>query len=202
MAKMHGMNWMAMALILGGGVLPSAGARQTVGAPPTPDSDSPTRYQEPVPATPAPPPRPDPDAGSEAAAPSSPSSEAAAGPDGSPPDRLPQIHNDQGIRYVSGGVGEGERAELDALSNQFNLRVLFAMQSSGEYLSAVRVNILDARGETVLTAESKGPWFFAQLAPGDYTVEASVPGEAQRQPQRQTVHIEGSSQSRLDFRWR
>ena len=76
------------------------------------------------------------------------------------------------------------------------------MQGSGEYLSAVRVNILDARRETVLTAESKGPWFFAQLAPGDYTVEASVPNEAQRQPQRQTVHIEGLSQSRLDFRWR
>jgi hypothetical protein len=102
---------------------------------------------------------------------------------------------------MSGGVGEGERTELDALSNQFNLRLLFAMQGSGEYLSAVRVNIRDARGETVLTAESKGPWFFAQLAPGDYTVEASVPGQAQQQPQRQTAHIEGSRQSRLDFRW-
>jgi hypothetical protein len=111
------------------------------------------------------------------------------------------VHSDRGIRYVSGGVGEGERAELDALSNQFNLRLLFAMQGSGEYLSAVRVNIRDARGETVLTAESKGPWFFAQLAPGDYTVEASVPGQAQQQPQRQTAHIEGSRQSRLDFRW-
>jgi hypothetical protein len=188
-----------MALILGGGVLQSASAQQTVGAPPTHDADSQPRYQEPAPATPAPRPRPDPYAGSESAAPSSPSPDAAAGPDGSSP--LPQVHSDRGIRYVSGGVGEGERAELDALSNQFNLRLLFAIQGSGEYLSAVRVNILDARGETVLTAESKGPWFFAQLAPGDYTVEASVPGPAQQQPQRQTAHIEGSRQSRLDFRW-
>lgn len=199
MAKRHGMSGMAMVLILGGGVLPSAGAPQTVGAPPTHDLDSPTHYQEPTPVTPAPLPRPNPHAGAESAAPSS---EAAAGPNGSPLDRLLQVYNDQGIRYVSGGVGEGERAELNALSNQFNLRVLFAMQGSGEYLSAVQMNILDARGETILTAESKGPWFFAQLTPGDYTVEASISGEARRQPQRQTVQIKGSGQSRLEFRWR
>ncbi len=201
MAKMHKMSLMAMALMLGGGVLPSAGAQQTVNAPLTYGSDSPPRYQEPMPVTPAPLPRPNPYAGSESAAPPAPSPAAAAGPDESPAG-LPQVHSDRGIRYVSGGVGEGERAALDAQSNQFNLRLLFAMQGSGEYLSAVRVNILDARGETVLTAESKGPWFFAQLAPGDYTVEASVPGQAQQQPQRQTVYIQGSGQTRLDFRWR
>lgn len=191
---------MAMVLIMGGGVLPSAGAQQTVGTPPTYGSDSPPRYQEPAPVSPAPRPRPNPYAGSESAAPPAPSPDAAAGPGGSPPGG-PRVQSDRGIRYVSGGVGEGERAELDALSNQFNLRLLFAMQGSGEYLSAVRVNILDARGGTILTAESKGPWFFAQLAPGDYTVEASTPDQAQ-QPQRQKVHIEGSRQSRLDFRWR
>ncbi len=163
---------MATALILGGGVLPSAGAQQTVDVSPTYDSARP-----------------------------SPSPDATAGPGWSSPERLP-VHNDQGIRYVSGGVGEGERTELNALSSQFNLRLLFAMQDSGEYLSAVRVNIQDARGGTILSAESKGPWFFAQLAPGDYTVEASATDQASRQPQRQTVHIEGSGQSRLDFRWR
>lgn len=175
MARMHGISLMITALILGGGVLPSVGAQQTqtVDAPPTYDSARPSQ-----------------------------SPDAATDPNRPPPERLPQVHSDRGIHYVSGGVGEGERAALDAQSNQFNLRLLFAMQGSGEYLSAVRVNILDARGETILTAESKGPWFFAQLAPGDYTVEASVPGQAQQQPQRQTVHIQGSGQTRLDFRWR
>ena len=42
---------------------------------------------------------------------------------------------------MSGGVGEDERTALDALSNQFNLRLLFAMQGSVEYLSSVQVNI-------------------------------------------------------------
>lgn len=102
---------------------------------------------------------------------------------------------------MSGGVGESERTELNAQSPQFNLRLLFAMQGSGDYLSAVRVSILDARGEKILVAESKGPWFLAQLTPGDYIVEASLPSQDQ-QPQRQTVHIKDSSQSRLDFYWR
>jgi len=113
-----------------------------------------------------------------------------------------QVQNDQGIRYVSGGVGESERAELNNQSQQFNLRLLFAMQGSGEYLSAVRVSILDARGGTVLVTESKGPWFLAQLPPGDYTVEASIPSQTERQPQRQTAHVEDSRQSRLNFYWR
>jgi len=112
------------------------------------------------------------------------------------------LASDQGIRYISGGVGDSERTELDTLSHQYNLRLLFAMQGSGEYLSAVRVNILDARGGTVLTAESQGPWFFTQLPPGNYVVDVSTPGQGLQQPQRQEVHIGDSGQSRLDFRWR
>ncbi len=110
-----------------------------------------------------------------------------------------QVRTDQGIRYISGGVGEGERAELNALSNQFNLRLLFAMQGSGEYLSAVQVNILDTHGGSVMSVKSKGPWFLAQLPPGDYMVEALT---IDRTSQQKKVHIEGSGQSRLDFYWR
>jgi len=190
-----------MTLILGGGVLQSAGAQQTSDVPPTYGAGSPPQYQEPAPVTPAPLPRPNPDAGSESAAPPAQSPDAAAGPDGSPPGRLLQVHSDQGIRYVSGGVGEDELAEINALSGQFNLRLLFAMQGSGDYLADVRVKVVDSRGAVVLNATSNGPLLLTQLPPGTYTVEASL-GQAQQQPQRQTAHIEGSRQSRLDFYWR
>ncbi|MFO1372590.1 MAG: carboxypeptidase-like regulatory domain-containing protein [Candidatus Competibacteraceae bacterium] len=118
------------------------------------------------------------------------------GPGWSPSGSLLQVRNYQGVRYVSGGIGESERAELKAMSNQFNLRMLFAMQGSGDYLANLRVRILDARGGVVLNVESDGPWFFAQLAPGTYTVEAS----ALDQTQRQTARI-GSNQSQLNFYW-
>jgi hypothetical protein len=117
-------------------------------------------------------------------------------PGWSPPSGI-QVREDRGIRYVSGGIGVNGRDELNALSHQFNLRLLFAMQA-GNYLADVQVNIIDARGETVLSAKSEGPWFFAQLPPGAYTVDVDALG----QTQGQTVRIGGARQSRLNFYWR
>lgn len=161
--------------------LPSEPLAPVPDPPPMPKS----RYEErPQSAAAAPPPYPD---------------ENDSGNDWQPPPgELLDIQNYRGIRYVSGGIGEGERAELDALSSRFNLRLLFAMQGSGSYVADVRVSIRDGRSGLTLVAESKGPWFFADLPPGAYTVEA----EAEGQVQRQTVQIGGTAQSRLNFYWR
>jgi hypothetical protein len=116
--------------------------------------------------------------------------------------RSSEIKSDGGIRYVSGGVGESERRELDALASEFNLHLMFATQSSGEYLSAVRVNILDTHNHPLLTALSKGPWFYAQLPPGRYTVEVTPTGHrGEGQTQRKAANLDGSSRSKLDFYW-
>ncbi|MFB1487510.1 MULTISPECIES: carboxypeptidase-like regulatory domain-containing protein [unclassified Thiocapsa] len=114
-----------------------------------------------------------------------------------------EIMTNGDIRYVTGGIGESERAELEALSSQFNLRLLFATEGTGEYLSSVKVNILDAHSGPVLTAQSKGPWFFAQLPAGDYSVEVTPTGlRGQDETQRKTFNLDGSGQSRLDFYWK
>ncbi len=79
---------------------------------------------------------------------------------------------------------------------------MFATQDSGEYLSAVQVTILGANQAPVLTAESSGPWFYAQLPPGDYSVEVTPTGRrGEDQTQRKAVHLDGSSQSKMDFYW-
>lgn len=164
-------------------------------------AEPPAMPPEPPPSTAA---RPSPDTGPEPspAAPfpvGSPYDEDKdAGSDWSPSGGSIKIEEYRGIRYVSGGIGEGERDELNALSNQFNLRLLFAMQGSGNYLADIRVNILDSRGEAALSTESNGPWFFAQLPPGTYTIEVSIPDQLQRQ----TARIEGGRQSQLNFYWR
>ncbi len=104
---------------------------------------------------------------------------------------------DNGIRYASGGVGAGERDELRAMSDQFNLQVMSAMQGGGEYLADVGIKIMDSKGATVLSATSKGPYFLAQLPPGSYTVEVS----AKDQSQKQAAQV-GKSQAQLNFYWR
>lgn len=226
MVTIRTMALTALALVSGGSLLPLAGAQPyqkpstggeiqlyslptgPAGKPAIP-AESPVSPKE-TPAMPAesptmptesprPNPYSDPEPKPQAQYPSYPqNSEDTADTDWSPPGGLIRIEDYQGVRYVSGGVGEGERAELHSLSNQFNLHLLFAMQGSGDYLADVRVNALNSRGDVVLNAESNGPWFFAQLSPGTYTIEVSIPDQLQRQ----TVRIEGSRQSQLNFYWR
>jgi hypothetical protein len=113
-----------------------------------------------------------------------------------------EIKTDGGIRYVSGGIGVSERTDLQTLSSQFNLHLMFATQGSGQYLSAVQVAILDANQSPVLSAESDGPWFYVQLLPGDYSVEVTPTGHrGEDQTQRKTVHLNGASKSKMDFYW-
>lgn len=114
-----------------------------------------------------------------------------------PPGGSLRIQSDQGIRYVSGGIGLSERDELRALSGQFNLQLMFAMQGSGDYLADIQVRILDSRGAAILNATSQGPYFLAQLPTGNYTVEVSVLGQTQRQQARV-----GTRQYQLNFYWR
>jgi hypothetical protein len=117
--------------------------------------------------------------------------------------RSAEINSADGISYVSGGVGEGERARLSAVANDFNLHLMFATQGSGEYLSAVRVSILDTKNSPVLTAVSEGPWFYVQLAPGTYNVEVTPTGaRGEGQTQRKTVNLGDSGRAQMDFYWK
>ena len=84
------------------------------------------------------------------------------------------------VPYVSGGVGYDERARLEAVKSQYNLRLLFAISGAGSYLSGVKVLIQDPKGNTVLETVSNGPWFFAQLPPGAYTVTLDNQGQVQK----------------------
>jgi hypothetical protein len=203
------MRLTALVLALGGGLLATtAGAQQNQAVPPAydvpprgrelPSPDEIQLYSRPGETTEpsaTPPPRPYPPAAPRPTWENDRLEES--GSDWSPPGSSLQIQAAQGIRYVSGGIGESERAELEALAGQFNLRLLFAMRDSGNYLADVRVRILDPSGAVVLSAESKGPWFFAQLPPDVYTVEVSALGQSQWQ----TARI-GQGQSRLNFYWR
>jgi hypothetical protein len=100
------------------------------------------------------------------------------------------------VRYLSGGIGLEERADMDAKAREFNLKLVFAM-TSREYLSDVKVVVLGTGGKTVLSAESGGPWFFAKLPDGEYTVQAAVGN--QKEVRRVKV---GKGLQTLNFLWK
>lgn len=77
-------------------------------------------------------------------------------------------------RVVTGGVSEEERDALLQQAGSYNLWLVFAEQGTGNYLANVQVALSDARGEPLLDVVTDGPWLFAQLPPGRYTVRTGM----------------------------
>ena len=80
------------------------------------------------------------------------------------------------VSYVSGGVGGDSAQAMQQIKSGYNLRLLFAVQGSGDFLANVRVKLVDQKGNTVLDAVSDGPYFFAKVRPGRYQVVADNGG--------------------------
>lgn len=103
-----------------------------------------------------------------------------------------------GIRYVSGGVGDESIDRINALSRDFNLKLVFAMKS-GEFASGVQVSIADAKGKTLLETTSEGPWFLTRLPAGTYQITATLAGKSLTHQTRLTASV--NPLHSLDFRW-
>ena len=100
-----------------------------------------------------------------------------------------------GITYVTGGIGDEEREQLDGIKQNFNLRIVSA-GTNGEYAGNTHVVISDTHGNELLNVPA-GPIFYAELAPGNYTVDALSEG----QKQRRVIKISGKKSSFVHFTW-
>jgi hypothetical protein len=102
----------------------------------------------------------------------------------------------QNVKYVSGGIGDDSAAQMAAVGREFNLKLLFAAKD-GHYLSDVSVAIVDAANRKVLDVVSDGPFLYAQLPAGKYTVSANYAGAAQSR----STSLAASGRRELVFRW-
>ncbi|RFU49623.1 carboxypeptidase-like regulatory domain-containing protein [Paraburkholderia sp. DHOC27] len=85
------------------------------------------------------------------------------------------VEQDNGVAYVTGGVGQDEASAMRGLAGGYNMRATFTTRS-GEYLSGVNLRVVKAGGATVFAATSDGPYLFARLPEGHYRIIASVDG--------------------------
>ncbi len=90
------------------------------------------------------------------------------------------LHSSEGIRYASGGIGEGERDELVLMLPDYNLKLVAAAQGTGAFLADVKLIALDARGTKVLETTLDGPWFVARFPPGRYELQLAYGGATQK----------------------
>lgn len=95
-----------------------------------------------------------------------------------------EVKEANGIKYVTGGVGEQSRMQMDAIKGDFNLQVTSAA-SSGEFMGVTGIAITDTKGN-VLVQTRVEPLFYAALPPGKYIVAAHV-GDAGKQ---QTIVVD------------
>ena len=90
----------------------------------------------------------------------------------------------EGVKYVSGGVGESERLSLRAERKGYTLWITTVAKGSGAYLSDAHVRIVRADdNQLVLDRDMDGPWLLAALSPGRYHVSASLQPAGADKPQ-------------------
>ncbi|RKU05252.1 hypothetical protein C7H84_03705 [Burkholderia sp. Nafp2/4-1b] len=75
-----------------------------------------------------------------------------------------------GVAYITGGIGQDEVTAFRDVAPRYNLRITFASKA-GHYLSDVDVTLLSGKSR-VLDAHTNGPFLFARVPPGRYTVSA------------------------------
>ena len=109
----------------------------------------------------------------------------------------PLVQMQNGVSYVSGGVGSDETNAIKAMGDRFNLHVSMTT-TGGAYMDGGSVTIVDAQGHAVLSTEAAGPLFYAQLKPGSYTIKVSGNGKQMQQ----MVKISASGSQMLNFTWR
>ena len=103
----------------------------------------------------------------------------------------------RGASYVSGGVGVDEVQAMRAQSSNYNLKLMFAVAGTGEFLANVKVSVQDARGNTVIDAVSDGPLFYARLPEGRYRVVTENDGKTQSR----AVTLRSGQRADLNFFW-
>ncbi|AJZ56599.1 hypothetical protein OI25_7129 [Paraburkholderia fungorum] len=86
---------------------------------------------------------------------------------------LPQPASQNGISYITGGVGEDEVQAFRAAAPGYNLRMTFASKT-GSYLSDIDVTITSGAGRSVLSVRTEGPFLFVRLPAGRYQIGAQT----------------------------
>lgn len=104
------------------------------------------------------------------------------------------------IPHRDGGIGAEERAGMDAVRGEYNLRLTFADKVSGAYRADVELEIRDAQAPdrpVLLQKHGAGPLLFAKLPPGRYEVKAKV----RDRQQVRMVALPASGARELYFYW-
>ena len=90
------------------------------------------------------------------------------------------------VTYINGGISDEELAQVKAQAGQFNLHVLLSAPQ-GAYISDVSLRLLDSKGAVLVSVDDAGPYFYAKLQPGHYTLQTMLKGDAAAKSTKVTI---------------
>ena len=112
---------------------------------------------------------------------------------------LPSVQRAGGIEYLTGGIGKDEAMAIEKARAHWPLTLQFAVKHGqrAEFTADVKVMVRDAHGHTTLQTTADGPFLLARLAPGAYTVEATLASKTLRK----TVRVRPGHATAAAFIW-
>jgi len=109
----------------------------------------------------------------------------------------PSPKTENGITYMTGGVGADEVRTMKDAAKNYDVMVTFASGKTGAYLADVKVDIDNAKGENVLSTVSEGPIFLADLPKGKYRIRAETEGKTITRQ----VQVSGHGRAKTSMVW-
>ncbi|MES2208253.1 MAG: carboxypeptidase regulatory-like domain-containing protein [Pseudomonadota bacterium] len=102
-----------------------------------------------------------------------------------------------GIDYLSGGIGDEELAAIKQAARDYNLHLTFSEGRSNAYTSDIRLTINRVRGKNLLSLEQVGPLVYIKLPAGQYDITADLEGRAQKR----RVTVGSKASKNVQFHW-
>ena len=112
---------------------------------------------------------------------------------------MPAVQKSGAVEYLSGGVGLDESTAIKSASGQWPLSLVFSVQVDGraQFASDVKLQIQDAKGALALDVTATGPYLRARLAPGSYTLRATLDGKTLERK----VQVKAGSSAKVELVW-
>jgi len=127
----------------------------------------------------------------------------------SDPDLMPTVVEAEGIRYITGGIGESESNMMKALAKDYPLEIILIQRSTelktqedediGQeaYLADIKIQIQDHHLNNVLDIATDGTYLLADLASGKYRITADHNGSVKQQ----WVTVDSHNHQKVVFWW-
>lgn len=113
---------------------------------------------------------------------------------------VPDVKQQNGIDYLTGGVGLEESTAIKEEAKRWPLKVMMSELSEGKavWIADAELRIKNQNNRLLLDIKCDGPFALIRLDPGKYTIEATFNGMAQK---RQVLVVSGSPQQ-ISITWK